>query len=136
MKASSFRMAGIAAAVIGLSGTAAFAQQQQAGLYAYHTRAVGGCPAFDWHITAEGNGDLSGFVAWGDHTAKLAGKIQPNRQFEMNAKEVGGQGRNAVVKGTAAGTYITAEITGSGTPCDNQPLQIPRVAGGLAGGGG
>jgi hypothetical protein len=130
-------------AVIALSAAAslgpAFAQSGKAQLYAFHTGAVaGGCPGLDWHITVEPDNSLVGFVAWdkGQHIAKLQGKINKNRTFEMDAQEVGGQGRKAAVKGTASGDYVNAAISGSGTPCDGQDLAIPRVAGGMGGGGG
>jgi hypothetical protein len=130
----------LAAASLGAAAShdPAVAQAAKGGLYAFHTRAVGACPGLDWHITVEPNGGLIGFVAWDQmkHMARLAGNLNKDRSFEMNAEEVGGAGRKATVKGTAAGDYITASIDGSGTGCDKQVLQIPRVTGGLQGGGG
>jgi hypothetical protein len=81
---------------------------------------------------------LSGIVAWDDmkHIARLSGMIDSNRSFTINAKEVGGAARSATVSGSARGEYINASITGSGTACDGKPLNIPRVAGGMDGGGG
>jgi hypothetical protein len=117
----------------------ALAQSGRPGLYAFHTGpVVGGCPGLDWHITLEPDDTLNGFVAWdrGQHVARLAGSIKKDRSFEMEAQEVGGAGRKAVVKGSAAGTNISVVINGSGTPCDGAYLNIPRVVGGLGGGGG
>jgi hypothetical protein len=116
----------------------ALAQSGAPGLYAYHTEpVVGGCPGLDWHITVGKDNSLVGFVAWdqGKHVAKLAGMMNKDRTFEMNAEEVG-TGKKAVVKGSAGGTNINVQISGSGTACDNVTLNIPRVVGGLAGGGG
>jgi hypothetical protein len=120
------------------SWSPSFAQQAKGGLYSYHTRPSGGCPGLDWHIVTEANGSLMGFVAWDQmkHMARLAGTMNKDRTFKMDAQEVGGTGRKATVSGTAAGDYITASIDGSGTACDKQVLQIPRDVGGLEGGGG
>jgi hypothetical protein len=54
----------------------------------------------------------------------------------MAAQEVGGAGKKATVKGSAGGNTINIQIVGSGTPCDGDNLTIPRVVGGLGGGGG
>lgn len=107
-------------------------------LYVYHTRSSAGCPGLDWHIMTEPDGKITGFVAWDrmTHMARLNGTINNDRTFKMDAQEVDGSGRRAVVSGTAAGEYVTAEIHGSGTACDDKPLQVPRFTGGLEGGGG
>ncbi len=91
----------------------------------------------DWHITVGKDNSLTGFVAWdqGKHIAKLDGMINKQRTFEMNAEEVS-TGKKAVVTGTAGGTTINVQISGSGTACDGVNLAIPRFAGGMAGGGG
>ncbi len=137
---SSIVIAGMFVAALGTGAlvTPAIAQQAKGGLYAFHTRAAGGCPGLDWHITVEPNGGLVGFVAWDQmkHMARLVGSINKDRTFKMDAQEVGGTGRKATVQGTASGDYINASIDGSGTACDKQLLQIPRVVGGLDGGGG
>jgi hypothetical protein len=117
----------------------AFAQSGQPGLYAFHTGPTrGGCPGLDWHVTLEPGNTLNGFVAWdqGKHIAKVAGSINTDRTFQMEAQEVGGAGRKATVKGSAAGSNINVVISGTGTACDGVNLTIPRVVGGLGGGGG
>jgi hypothetical protein len=117
----------------------ALAQSGVPGLYAYHTGpVVGGCPGLDWHVTLEPGGHLVGFVAWdqGAHLAKLDGSIDKSGAFQMDANEVGGAARKAAIKGKAAGSTINVVIEGSGTPCDGVNLAIPRVVGGLGGGGG
>jgi hypothetical protein len=137
------RMFSAKIAVIALSTFAlvspASAQSAKGGLYAFHSGAVvGGCPGLDWHITLGANQSLTGFVAWdqGKHMAKVEGAIKKDGAFEMDAQEVGGQGRKATVKGTAAGEYINAVISGSGTACDGVNIAIPRAIGGVGGGGG
>jgi hypothetical protein len=116
----------------------ALAQSGAAGLYSFHTDpVVGGCPGLDWHITVGKDDSLMGFVAWdqGKHIAKVAGSINKARSFEMNAAEVG-TSRTAKVSGTAGGNTINVQISGSGSACDGVNLTIPRVVGGLSGGGG
>jgi hypothetical protein len=137
------RTFGAQIAVIALSAAGtlypALAQSGTPGLYAFHTGPViGGCPGLDWHITLAADNSLEGFVAWdrGQHMARLQGTLNKDRSFEMAAQEVGGAARKATVKGTASGNYINAVISGSGTPCDGDNLAIPRVSGGLGGGGG
>jgi hypothetical protein len=117
----------------------AWAQPATGGLYAFHTGpVVGGCPGLDWHITLGADDSLVGFVAWdqGKHMARLEGQMKKDRTFELDAQEVGGQGRKATVKGTATGNYINAQIAGSGTACDGVNLAIPRAVSGMGGGGG
>jgi hypothetical protein len=140
MKAS-FACRGITLLTIGAAGLfgPAAAQQQGARLYAFHTGKMGACPGLDWHITVEPDNKLVGFVAWGqrgERMARLDGQINSDRSFKMNANEVGGAGRTATVSGTAQGDYVRAMVEGSGSGCDGQMLQIPRVVGGLGGGGG
>ena len=137
------RMLSAKIATIALSTAALFspalAQSGSAGLYSYHTGPVaGGCPGLDWHITVGKDDSLIGFVAWdqGKHMARLAGSIKKDRTFEMAAEEVGGAGRKATVKGSAGGNTINVMVSGSGTACDGDNLTIPRVVGGLGGGGG
>jgi hypothetical protein len=137
-KMLSAKIASIALSMAALLSPA-LAQSGSAGLYAYHTGpVVGGCPGLDWHITVGKDDSLIGFVAWdqGKHMAKLAGSIKKDRTFEMAAEEVGGAGRKATVKGSAGGNTINIQIAGSGTACDGDNLTIPRVVGGLGGGGG
>jgi hypothetical protein len=130
----------VAAVVVSatVSLSPAFAQSGAAGLYSYHTSpVVGGCPGLDWHITVGTDDSLVGFVAWdqGKHIAKVAGSINKNRSFEMAAEEVG-TGKKAKIAGTAGGSTINIQISGSGTACDGVNLTIPRVVGGMSGGGG
>lgn len=126
---------------ISLSPAAAQQARQQTKdiLYAFHTGpAVGGCPGLDWHLVLAPNKSLTGFVAWdhGQHMAKVDGMLKKDRTFEMDAQEIGGQARKAVIRGTAYGPYVNIQISGSGTACDDVYLSVPRVSGGEGGGGG
>ena len=110
----------------------------KAQLYAFHTRPASGCPGLDWHVTVEPDNSISGFVAWDrmQHMARLEGTIARDRTFKLNAQEVGGTGKTAIVSGRAGGTFLSIAISGTGTPCDDIILNVPRVTGGLGGGGG
>jgi hypothetical protein len=107
----------------------AFAQSGQPGLYAFRTGANGPCPRLDWHVTLEPNGNLVGFVAWDnmEHMAKLAGSLNKDGTFRMEAHEIGGTGKTATVEGTATGNYINISINGTGNPCDGRYLNFPRT---------
>ena len=139
MKVRTFSVGIAAVALTAVASLSPALAQNKGTLYAFHTNpGVGGCPGLDWHITVAPDNKLTGFVAWdaGSHMAKLDGEINKDRAFEMAAQEVGGAGRKATVKGTAKGDYINAMINGSGTACDGNNLAIPRVTGGIGGGGG
>jgi hypothetical protein len=62
--------------------------------------------------------------------------MNKDRTSEMDAQEVGETDRKATIKGSAGGNYINAVFSGSGTARDGDNLAIPRVVGGLGGGGG
>ncbi len=140
------KMPGAGAAMIAISAVLPFspalAQQSRGMLYAFHSSPNGACPGLDWHLTVTNN-NIEGFVAV-DHTKRMwrvNGTVKPEsvgkeRSFEMNAEEIGGADRKAVVKGTSGGEYVNATITGAGTPCDGKMLAIPRVVNGIEGGGG
>src|SRR6516225_835723 len=43
----------------------ASAQALPAGrVYTFHSTPQGSCPALDWHVVVQSNGDLSGMIAW------------------------------------------------------------------------
>jgi hypothetical protein len=135
-------------AVIALSAAASLSYAQAQGiprhpqpraqLYAFHTRPASGCPGLDWHLTVEPDNTITGFVGWDrmQHMARLEGTIARDRTFKMTGQEVGGTGKTATVTGRAGGTYLDIAISGTGTPCDDVVLNVPRVTGGLGGGGG
>jgi|SRR3954447_8690283 len=110
----------------------------KAQLYAFHTRPASGCPGLDWHVTVEPDKSITGFVGWDkmQHMARLDGMLERDSTFKINAQEVGGSNRQAVITGRYGGTYLSIAISGTGTPCDDVILTVPRVTGGLGGGGG
>src|SRR4051794_13866970 len=136
-------MVGAKIAVIALSAAVTFsfsASAQiprrpvaKAQLYAFHTRPASGCPGLDWHVTVEPDKTITGFVGWDkmQHMARLEGQIQPDSTFKLNAQEVGGAGKAAVITGRYGGNYLSIAISGTGTPCDDVILNVPRAVSGL-----
>ncbi len=115
----------------------ALAQKAKSSLYALHSAANGSCPGLDWHLTVTGD-KLEGFVgvAHTNRLWRLEGTIKPasvnqERSFEMEAEEVGGAKRKAVIRGTSGGEFLNAMITGAGTACDGKTIVIPRAVQGV-----
>ncbi len=141
-------MLGAKIAVIALSAAATFslpASAQiprhpvaKAQLFAFHTRPASGCPGLDWHVTVEPDKTITGFVGWDkmQHMARLNGQLERDNTFKIDAQEVGGTGRNATITGRYGGNYLAIAISGTGTPCDDVILNVPRAGAGLSGGGG
>ena len=114
------------------------AQPAKGRLYAFHSSPTGACPGMDWHVVLAPDQSLTGFIAWDGmkHFAKVSGKLESGRRFEMAAVEQGGAGRTGTVKGQVEDTFIVASLDGTKTGCDNQQISVPYFVGGLAGGGG
>ena len=113
------------------------AQTLPAGrVYTFHSTPQGSCPALDWHVVVQSNGDLSGMIAWNNmqSMARATGTVNmANRTFSMNAVEVGGQGRTATVTGTVRQDgWLVANINGPGVACTgvNIPWSVAPPAGG------
>jgi hypothetical protein len=73
-------------------------QAPEGRLYVFHSKAMGGCPALDWHVTVGAGNALSGMIAWDDMKAmaKASGSLNmSNNTFSMTATEMGGEGRIA-----------------------------------------
>jgi len=115
----------------------ASAQALPAGrVYTFHSTPQGSCPALDWHVVVQSNGDLSGMIAWNNmqSMARATGTVNmANRTFSMNAVEVGGQGRTATVTGTVRQDgWLVANINGQDVACTGVtiPWGVTPPAGG------
>ncbi len=119
-----------------LAPTAASAQGATQ-LYSFHTGAASGCPGLDWHVIVGPDRKVSGMVGWDGmtRTATLSGKLSANGEFTATANEAA-TGKKATVGGRASGNALAIAISGTGSPCDNVILNVPRAVGGLGGGGG
>lgn len=145
------RLRGGAAAVAGLlalAGCAPTANSPSAmetgrksdgkgGLYSFHTGPASGCPGLDWHVVLAPDGKITGMVGWAGmtRTATLSGTMGRNDTFTGTATDAK-TGKVASVAGSAGGSFIDISISGTGTPCDNVVLNVPRAGGGMGGGGG
>jgi hypothetical protein len=127
---------GCLATVAAVSPT--IAQQSKGRLYAFHSAPTGACPGMDWHVVLQPDQSLAGFIAWDGmkHIAKVSGKLETGRMFQMIAVEEGGAERHGTVKGQVEDSFIVASLEGTKTGCDNQQISVPFFAGGLSGGGG
>jgi hypothetical protein len=126
--------------VAALTGVASAQQMrvQEGGVWSFHSKAQGACPALDWHVVLGPNNALSGMIAWNNmqSMARVSGTLNTsNNTFHLNAKEVGGQGRTATVEGSVRGDgWLNASINGPGVKCTS--LTIPWYSPTQAGGGG
>jgi hypothetical protein len=109
-------------------------------LYAVHTKAMGGCPALDWHVVARPGGVLEGFVGWNDmkSIAKVSGTAMGGGElipFHMNAVELGGQARTASIYGSITPDgWLKVNIIGPEVSCQNVRVPFINQKGGGAGG--
>jgi hypothetical protein len=128
----------VGALTLGSMYNAAPAQQvtlPEGRVYVFHSKPTGACPALDWHVVVGANNALSGMIAWDDMKAmaSVSGSLTPDRTFSMTAKEVGGQGRTAMVSGTLrTDGYLIATVKGPKIECDNitVPWFVARPPGG------
>lgn len=129
----------IAAGAVAIAATCGVASAQgmpEGRVYTFHSSAQAGCPALDWHVVAGANGTLQGMIAWNDmnQMAHASGTVNMQaRTFQMNAKEVGGQGRTATVTGTVRQDgWLTANVKGPNINCQgiNVPWFVPPPPGG------
>ena len=77
---------------------------RRCSLFIRHPSLVG-APGLDWQITPRTGRHAERIVAWDrmQHMARLDGSINKDRNFTLDAKEVGGAGRTATVHGYAGG---------------------------------
>ena len=125
----------IVTSAVALVASVGAASAQFPGVYVLHSKAEGGCPPLDWHVTVGPSHELSGVIGWNDmkSIARVSGQLDPNtRTFTMTATEVGGQGRTANIKGNLRlDGYMTANVTGAVTcPEVTIPYFVPSVGGG------
>ena len=100
--------------------------QTPGAVYAFHSDEVGDCPPLEWSIVVGGNNTLSGIIAW-DSMRKMArvfGTVAADGSFHMDATDVSGAGKNAVIDGQLmASGWLTAAIKGPGIDCQN--IKVP-----------
>ena len=123
-------MGTVAAGAVAVTATCNMAQAQQivpeGRVFVFHSRPAGQCPALDWHVVSGENNTLNGMVAWNNmrSMANVSWAISPDRTFRMNGKEVGGQGRTAVITGVLrTDGWMTANVKGQNLDC--QGITVP-----------
>jgi len=102
-------------------------------LYATSTVAKGSCPGMDWHIVVHSDKTVNGMVGWDEakHMVHLTGTMDDHGVIKMNAVDPGSNKADTVT-GTADGSVLKARISGTGTPCDDQTMEVPRAQGSVA----
>jgi hypothetical protein len=134
----------LAASVLALIATDGLAHAQDSlggRIYAFHSKAQSGCPALDWHLVTEGNGEMTGMISWNNmqDIARATGTYNLQaKTFKMTAKETGGQGRTATIDGTIRSDgWLVANISGQNVNCQKVilPWSITQPPGGGAGHG-
>jgi hypothetical protein len=126
--------AGIAAASLVMAIPLSPAQAQAPGskdmLYATSTVAKGSCPGMDWHIVVHADKSVNGMVGWDQakHMVHLIGTMDDQGAIKMKAVDSGSNMAD-IVTGTINGSVLKASISGTGTPCDNQAMDVPRIQG-------
>ena len=99
----------------------ASAQYPEGRLYAFRSKAQAGCPALDWHIMVNSNGDANGMISWDDMKSMThaTGSVNTSAHtFSMAAKEVGGQGRTATITGQVRQDgWLVADVKGPKVTC-------------------
>ncbi len=100
-------------------------------LYDGRTAPKGASPGMDWHVVVHPDKTLNGVVSWDSskHMAHLTGTLDDNGAFKANAVE-SGTNKSDPVSGTVRGSDMRASISGTGTPCDNETMNLPKVTNG------
>jgi hypothetical protein len=112
------------------------ASAQTAGIvYVFHSAPAGTCPALDWHIVMSDDNTLSGMIAWDNmkSMARVEGPITMEKAFHLDAKEIGGAGKTAVVDGKLIPGWLLASIKGPGIDCQNIKIAVFRPSQGQGG---
>jgi hypothetical protein len=115
-------------ATIPLSGAQAQSPGSKDRLYATSSPAKGSCPNMDWHIVVHSDKTVNGLVSWdaSQHIVHLTGTMDDHGAIKLKAAGTG-PNKADTVTGTLDGNVLTARISGTGTPCDNETMSVPRA---------
>jgi hypothetical protein len=123
-------MAGVAVVALAFAASPiqAKAAEGQGALYDTSTSSSGACPGMDWHVIVYPDKTVAGVVGWDkmQHLAKLSGTVGKDGKLDVKATEEG-TAKTDTVSGTDDGSHIKVGISGTGTSCDNNALDVPRV---------
>ena len=119
----------LAAGAFILTATGNAASAQTAGIvYIFHSAPTGSCPVLDWHVVVSNDHTLSGMIAWDNmkSMARVEGPITAEKTFHLDAKEIGGAGKTAVVDGKLIPGWLLASIKGPGFDCKDIQIAVWR----------
>jgi hypothetical protein len=131
----------VAGALVSCAGWNVASAQQAPGntpatvgrVYTLHTKAVGPCPALDWHIVVGEKNTLSGMIGTDDMKTmfRVTGTFDPAlRTFQLTGQEVGGTRTGAINGAFQPQTYQMAASLGGlpvGAACQGTTVYIPWV---------
>jgi hypothetical protein len=97
-------------------------------VYAFHTKAIGGCRALDWHIIVGENDKLSGIIGLDDMKTNFAvmGTYDAKRNFHLDGKEIGGT-RTAALNGQVRENGVMVATLGGlpvGSACQGKSVYV------------
>jgi len=117
-------------AVAPLSSAQAQSPGSKDALYDTSAPAKGACPGMDWHIVVHSDKTANGMVSWGGskNLVHLTGTLDDHGALKMNATD-DSSNKTDTVTGTIQGNVLKAQISGTGTPCDNETMNVPRAEG-------
>ncbi len=102
-------------------------------LFVARTGPQSACPGMDWHVVVRPDNTVNGVVSWdgSKHMAHLTGTVNASGALTANAVE-NGTNKSDAISGTLQGNDIKASISGTGTPCDNETMNVPKAANGVS----
>jgi hypothetical protein len=124
-------VAGFAASAFILGAAGGAASAQTAGyVYVLHSVPTSSCPALDWHVVMSADNTLSDMIAWDNmkSIARVEGPITAEKTFHLDAKEIGGAGKTAVIDGKLIPGWLQASITGPGIDGKEIEIEVFRPA--------
>ena len=99
----------------------------EGSVYTFSSARSGTCPNLEWHVVVRGGNALGGVISWDNErrVARVSGKLNPDRTFQMTATEVNGRGKASITGQVLADGRFSAKITGAG--CESRLIEVPLV---------
>lgn len=94
-------------------------------VYSFSTRKSGTCPNLEWHVVVRDGSSLGGVISWDNErrVARVSGRLNPDRSFQMTATEVNGRGKATITGQVLADGRMSARISGAG--CESRLIEVP-----------
>jgi hypothetical protein len=102
-------------------------------LFVARTGPQSACPGMDWHVVVRPDNTVNGVVSWdgSKHMAHLTGTVDASGTLTASAVE-NGTNKSDAISGKVQGNDMKASISGTGTPCDNETMNVPKAANGVS----